>query len=339
MSRKKQIAVSVLASRPASMLWRSIPSKSLRILAYHRILDDDPSTYEFDEGVISATSRAFRDQMQFVRDNFDVVTFKVLHDLDRAAKPWPKRPLIVTFDDGYLDNYTVAFPLLKEVGIPAIIYLAAAHMESEELFWWDKIAYCIKHAQTNKLIYPQFSESPLDLTCNNRSSAIAVILQWIKTVHESVKSDFLAKLPTLTNCPPRNFSRMHLCWDEVVEMSSCGIEFGSHTLTHPILPNVEPHVVERELVGSKRLIEDKIGMPVVSFSYPVGRYTEQIASAVRKAGYSFAVSYTEAAIRTDSLDRLLLPRLHVEPQVTFPQFRSTVMFPEILLSGSAIVRR
>src|SRR5215471_15904890 len=132
----RQLAALMLGSRAGQFLGRRSAdgSGSLRILAYHRVLDADPSDFAYDEGVISATTEAFYHQMDFVRRNFDVLTFRELHAIEMEGKDRPRRALIITFDDGYRDNYTQAFPVLRHMGLPATIFLATGHIGRSRLF-------------------------------------------------------------------------------------------------------------------------------------------------------------------------------------------------------------
>ena len=150
---KRRLAASVFGNEIARRVWWRNPRPGLRILAYHRVLDDDESSFPFDEEVISATTDDFCRQMKFARDNFEIISFRDLEICEQQGRPWPKRALIITFDDGYRDNYTNAFPILREFGLTATIFLTAGHIGLRELFWWDLVAYCIKHSTHPRLSY------------------------------------------------------------------------------------------------------------------------------------------------------------------------------------------
>src|SRR5262245_15695018 len=105
---KRELAASLLDNRLVRSFWHATGhfQKGLRILAYHRVLDDKAESFAFDEAVISADSEAFYQQMKFVSRHFDVVSFADLYQCEKAGRRWPDRALVVTFDDGYRDNYT-----------------------------------------------------------------------------------------------------------------------------------------------------------------------------------------------------------------------------------------
>src|ERR1051325_10779957 len=110
---KRELAARVLNNAATRSVWRAtgLSRSGLRILAYHRVWDEPSASFPFDEGVISATSEAFYRQMKFVSRNFNVVSFADLDHCEREGRCWPERALLITFDDGYRDNYTNAFPI------------------------------------------------------------------------------------------------------------------------------------------------------------------------------------------------------------------------------------
>src|SRR3982751_1502113 len=231
MGKREQVAT-ILGNPLAHRVWDSsgAGSRSLHILAYHRVLDEDRAAFPFDEAVISATTANFRRQMEFVRHNFNVISFKQLAEFESEKRQWPERALIITFDDGYRDNYVNAFPVLREMGFSATVFLAVGHIGAAKLFWWDFIAYCFKQTPKSSVTFPRFHPEPLSLAdAGARRKTIDHVLDWIKEIPEDVKREFVAALPDhLEVRLPKNLAAgMHLTWDEVREMVAGGIEFGS----------------------------------------------------------------------------------------------------------------
>jgi peptidoglycan/xylan/chitin deacetylase (PgdA/CDA1 family) len=337
MGKREQVAT-ILGNPLAHRVWDSsgAGSRSLHILAYHRVLDDDHATFPFDEAVISATTHTFRQQMEFVSRNFNVISFKQLARLERERRAWPERALMITFDDGYRDNYTNAFPILREMGFSATIFLAVAHINAAKLFWWDFIAYCFKQTPLSSVTLSLFDAQPLSLADTGaRREATDRVLDWIKEVSESTKSEFVSTLAdNLEVRLPKNLAAgMHLSWDEVREMTAGGIEFGSHTMTHPILSNVNAEQLALEVSESKRIMEQELGSEVLTFSYPVGgrtSFNEMVKAEVQKCGFRYAVSYREGVAKK-GCDPFALPRIHIETSHSLNLFRANLMYPKIML--------
>jgi peptidoglycan/xylan/chitin deacetylase (PgdA/CDA1 family) len=336
---KREIAARILDNRVVRRLWHSSErfKKGLRILAYHRILDDRPETFPFDEGVISANSETFYQQMKFVSRHFDVISFADLYQCEKAGRLWPERALIITFDDGYRDNYTNAYPILKAFHLPATIFLATDHIGQTKLFWWDAIAYCVKQTRLSAKDFPEVSDQPLELaTALGKAKAIQRILEWIKRVPDEVCRTFAERLPDELEveipCPVSQ--RMHLSWEEVKEMADNRIEFGSHTVTHPILANVCEEQLQKELCESKKTLEQRLNKEVLTLAYPAGRrakFTRTVQQSAANYGYQYAVAYDEGIVFQERFDRYAMPRIHVETEFSERFFRASLMFPKFLI--------
>ena len=335
---KKERAASILGGALACRVWSAAGgrNRSLRILAYHRVLDADPDEFPFDGDLISATTANFSRQMHFVRRNFNVITFRDLADCERSNRPWPERALLITFDDGYRDSYTQAFPILKELGLPATFFLVTGHVGHANLLWWDLIAYCFLHTPRRAATLPEVSNTPMQLTTRGqRRDAVRRTLSWVKLVTEEAKSDFISRLPGVLDVAPQHqVERMHLSWEEAREMARHGIEFGGHTVTHPVLSRVcEARLIE-EVRQSKRDIEERLGTQPFAFAYPVGdesSYGVAARHAVALAGFRYAVSYRKGTVTAGGFDRYALPRIHVEAAVSENLFRACLLFPGLML--------
>lgn len=333
---KNELAAYLLGS-PLIRPLRKSGKHDLHILAYHRILDDNPDTFLFDEALISANSTSFRQQMEFAKKNFNVLSFADLLRVEQEGQAWPERALIVTFDDGYRDGYTHAFPILKELEIPATIFLTVGYMEKTHLFWWDLVAYGVKKTVHHDLEIPAISSHPLSLrTPVERRRAIDSILRHLKSVPEQEKQEFLQQFPAVTGVeiPDDLAAGMHLVWSEIQEMSASNIEFGSHTVTHPILENIGADQLEYEIGESKRTIEREIGKEISAFAYPEGyrcHFNSTVQATVARHDYGYAVAYEEGLACCGEQTRYALPRIHVEHENSLNLFRANLMFPHIML--------
>ncbi len=330
----KRERVSRLAGQPFLAPLRQKPG-ALRILAYHRLVSAPHDAYGFDEQIISATPEAFEAQMRFVAKNFDVVSFSDLEGCENAGRAWPKRALIVTFDDGYRDNFTLAYPILRESKIPATIFLATGHIGAQKLFWWDAIAYAFKKSALSSLQMPELGAPAFPLgSKTEKRIAIDAALGFAKKVSENERRDFLSDLPARLEIeiPADVALGMHLNWNEVREMARGGIEFGAHTVTHPILNRVDAAQLDFELGQSKATIERETGQSVLAFAYPAGtrkRRDHAARAGVERHGFRFAVAYDEGVEMRP--DRFEMPRIHVDLPQSLPLFRANTLFPSLML--------
>ncbi|HLG14442.1 MAG TPA: polysaccharide deacetylase family protein [Blastocatellia bacterium] len=336
---KREMAARVLGNTLTRKLWAwaGAGARALRILAYHRVLDADPQSFAFDEDLISATTDGFRQQMQFARRNFDVVSFQDLYACDLECRPWPERALVVTFDDGFRDNYTNAFPILKALGLPATIFLATGHVGRSKLLWSDAIAYCFKRTSVREVTLREVARQSLPLlSAGERKAAIECVLRWIKQAPEDTKRAFLGELSTRLNVEVDDSlaEGMHLTWEDARTMAADQIEFGSHSVSHPILANVDPARLEDELRESKRTIEEHLGREVIALAYPVGgpsAYNRRVQEAAAICGYKYAMSYEEGVAAAGACDPFAMPRIHVERDHSLDLFCANLMFPQVML--------
>jgi peptidoglycan/xylan/chitin deacetylase (PgdA/CDA1 family) len=166
------------------------------------------------------------------------------------------------------------------------------------------------------------------------------VLYWLKRVSEATRRDFLEGLSRrLDVAPPGSLVEgMQVTWDEVRQMHAAGIEFGSHTATHPILSNVNEAQLHHEVSSSKKSIEENIGEAVLSFAYPAGRrsrFNDAARQVVAQCGYRYAVAYDEGLVTEARFDRYALPRIHVEREQSLSLFRANLMFPNLMLGSDA----
>ncbi len=123
-----------------------------------------------------------------------------------------------------------------------------------------------------------------------------------------------------------------MSWDHVREMSAAGIEFGSHTVTHPILSTVDDEALNRELVNSRQKLERELGKPVSILAYPIGEasaFNDKVIGAAQSAGYRIGVCYVEGVNRLDDLDRFRMRRQHVELHISRDYFLGLLSLPEV----------
>jgi peptidoglycan/xylan/chitin deacetylase (PgdA/CDA1 family) len=254
---------------------RGLWAKSLTVVNYHRI--DDPYRKDFDsfKPNISATQANFKHQMDYLAKWFHVVSVRDLVQWLDGEKELPPYAALITFDDGYLDNYTSAYPILRQHNFPALIFLTTEHIGTDAAFYWDMAAYCFHHTKKNQLIFP---DGKTELW-SNQQELDEVSKKWIelmKTYPQAEKSVYVQQLrETLGVSVPKGFFRkLMMNWDQVREMHRGGIEFGAHTMHHPILTRILLDQVRAEVEGSKSRIEKELGEPVLSFAYPNGQSSD-----------------------------------------------------------------
>jgi peptidoglycan/xylan/chitin deacetylase (PgdA/CDA1 family) len=300
----------------------------LTVLTYHRIAEPGADLY-FDP-VISATPDSFRAQMDELTRRMRVLALR--EAIERIASNTPRHEpaALVTFDDGYRDNFDVAAPILRERGIPAAFFLPAAFLESPRLPWWDRVACIIKRTRVDRLELPRRPEGDrrpatgppplvIDLGAMPRPAAIrAIIAAFLDgTIPDAAWFlETLAERADVALDAPAMARALFTDWDQVRRLTGpeTGLAVGSHGYSHETLAGLDADSQRRELVESKRVLEERLGREVDALAYPYGwpgTYTAETKALAAGAGYRVAFSSLEGINRPGAIDPFEVRRLGV----------------------------
>lgn len=293
------------------------------ILAYHRIGKE-----ALDPWQMCVEPAHFRAQLDYVRRHFNVVP---LTGLDRPGGDGRPRACL-TFDDGYLDNYDIAVPLLRRLGLPAAFFVPAQNLTTGALFWWELVDYLFwKQASGTRaelraggerfilrLPGPAAREEALRLRWsaahpppNGVCRHYLALCAWLKSLPADRQEEATAQLLTLAGPAAGaypGFAKMGRA--ALTALVRDGFELGAHTMRHPALGRQDVRTQRWEIEEGGRLLEDLQGGKVRCFAYPHGELNAGVRSLVRRAGYRFACTTEEKCVR-DRVDRLALPRITV----------------------------
>lgn len=315
---------------------RPTMAADLVVLAYHRVFDvSDAKVFPYDLELVSASTDDFRRQMEHLKRNYTVVTMaQVLAALDGGVR-LPSRPVVVTFDDGHADNFTNAFPVLREFNVPATIFLTTDYIGSERTFWFDHVANLLLRLDIDRLHVPGLEEVFVLNDHESRRFASRKILRYLARVSDVQRRKTIGWIEAcpVSECPSRHHGLSGaMTWEQIQEMAAAGCDFGSHTVSHPILSQLEAGALEHELVESRTTIGQHIGRSVETIAYPEGMehsFNPVVTAAVRKAGYRLGFSYIPGTNVLARLDRFAVRRLAVERYTSFNRFCAMLEFPEL----------
>jgi peptidoglycan/xylan/chitin deacetylase (PgdA/CDA1 family) len=305
--------------------------KSL-ILMYHRVAE-----VELDPWGLCITPKNFAEQLAILQQSchpLSLQQFLQAYQDDNL----PKRSVVITFDDGYVDNLLIAKPLLEHYGIPATIFVSTGYLGGKREFWWDaleqillqpgklperlllKINGHVQEWQLGTAMEYSQEEYQRDRHCTTRSahanSRLSFYYQiWhvLRPLSEQERIKVLDELTSWAGITLNTRSTQRCLLPEELVTLAQGelIEIGAHTITHPFLSAQSPLEQHNEIQQSKIELEEIIDRPVNSFSYPFGDYTLETVELVRNSKLDCACStVAESAWRGN--DRFQLPRLPVE---------------------------
>jgi peptidoglycan/xylan/chitin deacetylase (PgdA/CDA1 family) len=292
---KRGVSARGLLWRGAASLLARLPARdSLVVLNYHRI--GNPVDDLFDPGVFSATADQFNEQIAYLKGHVSLITLEeALAIMDGTEKEKARRcRVLITFDDGYLDNYQIAYPILRSHGAQGVFFLATSMVGSCEIPWWDQIAYMVKTARNRRFSLRYPAELTVDLVKTGLETSLTAILKFYKRPDNSNPDRFMLELADACKGerPPGTLRRF-LNWDEAREMIGGGMAIGSHTHSHTVLSQLEAVKQSEELSNSRNIFKEHLGAEADAVAYPVGKqisFNEQTQKLAQEAGYRAAFS-------------------------------------------------
>ena len=268
-------------------------SGSIVTLTFHRVLDD--ASYQTTNSLpgIVIRERTFRELANYLAGSCDLVDF-----LDATpGRPCQKVRLACTFDDGWRDNYTTAFSILRAHKVPATILVCPGLLDKTTPFWPEHVSALLRTTRPNVAIdqLTELIESLKQLGPEEREEYIDRLREQAHNQH------------SLTDLSDVDRT---LSWDEIVEMDKAGVRFGSHTDSHQILTTIPAGLAREELQHSKSMLEKILGKPCRVFAYPNGDWSPETRKIVEETGFKRAAA-TVCGVWTSASDPLALPRSNV----------------------------
>lgn len=330
MTKRELAAQFIEKSRFGSIGRRFQTWSGVLTLNWHRIGDGAESCY--DRSLWSATPQAFEDQIRSLKQHFDVIG---LHDLQGVLQKASGRFVMITFDDGYRDNYEWAFPILKAHGVSATFFVTTGFIDRPRMPWWDEAAWMVRRSRRRFIPGGHWLPEPVAFDEPHRDRAVRRLLDCYKTLPGNKTAeylDFLAEATGSGRCPSDDYADAWMTWDMLREMRDHGMCIGGHTVNHPVLSRLDPADQEAEIVGCGRRLREELGEPMRYFSYPVGTFDSfnfDTRRAMRRCGVTFAFSYYGGHCRFEAWNPLNIPRTPIEAYFSSSLFRSIVTFPQL----------
>jgi peptidoglycan/xylan/chitin deacetylase (PgdA/CDA1 family) len=310
------------------------PDPKPLILMYHRIADEP-----IDQWRLAVTLEHFREHLLVIRRTRRPLPLEEFVQ-KFSAGTLPSNAITITFDDGYLDNLTAAKPLLAAADVPATVFLATGFLDRPGEFWWDELS---------KLVLLGTGPESLDLEAGGKTTriytgansarrtsvrmpasqktrlaALSSIWEVLQRLGDEERTAVIAELRTKIAVPTRpTLPGRAMTSKEVLNLVAGGlVSIGAHTVTHPVLPELEPAVCLHELSESKKACEALIGKPVQAFAYPYGRFDSASRALVEAAGFTSACSILHGPATATS-DIFALPRIHI-PNMNGQEFEFAI---------------
>jgi peptidoglycan/xylan/chitin deacetylase (PgdA/CDA1 family) len=308
------------------------------ILMFHRVIPKisearihNHLSMEIDPNQLDSVIKFFKNNK-----NYDFISLNDLNDWFENNKFNNRKFVVFTFDDGYLDNLTYAYPIFKKWNIPFTIYVTTSFPENNAILWWYMLEKIV--LKNNSISFPQNGNNFLTFDCTSttkKESAFNAIRKEIMAYNE-IERDLKLK-NFFTNYDGNLFEnkeRLTLTWEEIKQLSDDSlVSIGAHTLNHYNLCAISLADAKIEIKQSKELLESKINKTVGHFSYPLGKYNDTLAAYVSQQKFISATTTRTANIFPEHLDHMFqLPRISINSLTTDKVLRLQVngFFPAIL---------
>lgn len=288
----------------------------LTVLTYHRI-GESSEIGEFDPDVREVNADGLSDQIAVARAAGTIVSLSDVRAFFQG-KRLPPNPIMIAFDDGYVECRTRVLPVLQKCGVAATFFIPTAFPDSGRIFWWDKINLILQRTSCPeiRLHYP----SPLvfDLRGAKKTRAKQEILRLVKRTAQLDLERFLEELAMTCQVPfdsteeARLAQKTILSFRDVRALYDAGMAIASHSHAHRVLGTLLPDEILWDLRKSRMILEDVLGVEVRTIGYPVGH---NVAGFVRRsvalAGFDVGFTNATGLCWSGAADPLNVPRMAI----------------------------
>jgi len=326
---------------------RFVHKGKVLILMYHRVLKDDDEDISFVQPGMYVTESVFESQMKYLSTHYQMISMNdLLESWHGRRLGTDNRYCVVTFDDGWLDNYSNAYPILKKYRIPATIFLTTSFIGTNRWFWPDKAGYLLNNENhdfrnillrvdslkgVSRDIVRSMQSIIKGQSRQEKKNLIDSVIEILKSFPEETIEEILDSLYQSVNLslPTKNCL---LGWDNVKEMSNDLISFGSHTCNHKILSRVTLEEAKYELEKSMQTLIKKNVNYVPVIAYPNGNYNQEIINIIKGLGYRAAVTTKFGFVDKSFCDPYEINRIGIHND-------NTLNIPLFLFHTSGLVQR
>ncbi len=293
------------------------------VLMYHRVLDDPEAQEEYAQTGIAVSTATFAAQVAYLARRYTVLSAGDYVERLRRNETLPPRCAVITFDDGWRDNFENAYPILKRFGIPATIFVCSDFVGTTAKFWFHNLL----HAVVTRNLGARDLQVALETAAGGKRDNLKIpetlvgvylldhFLRLAKSLQAPEIDKLLAAVRPAAGAEKSEWAerRFVLSWDEIAAMEPDLVEIGSHGRSHRLLTAIPVMEAQQELLESKRILEAKTGRRVRVAAYPNGAYDETIKGYAVAAGYAgaFAVDVGDG-----SEDPFAVPRVGLHEGAT-----------------------
>ena len=256
----------------------------LRVLVYHRVADAASTRLDLNPDLVTATPRLFQHQLRHLARAYTPIGADELLAAWAGRHTLPDRAVLVTFDDGYRDFYDVAWPLLRQHRIPAVLFAPTAFLaDPQRIFWWDALWQIVSRTGRAAIELPTAREvRPLAL--DDRARATRVLTARLKRLRPREREQELERLSEHLGVRPEPTHAV-MKWSGVKALQQEGLTVAGHSRTHELLDRLEGAALAEEIAGCRDDLVRELGCCPPLFAYPNGNVDWRVMAAMDAAGF------------------------------------------------------
>lgn len=293
-------------------LLKIFKKEGLYVFNYHTFNTYVNEIWQMGDLFTSKYGDNFEKQIHFFNRHFHK-----LENFDLESDIYGTARYCLTFDDGYRDNFTIALPIIKKYGIPAIFFVSTSVIGSDEMLWYDKVRFHFENNRNRDFLAFLKEKGK----CRSR----------LRDFKQMTHEDFVKNLEEIDISEEIDRPLM-MNWEEVREARESGIMIGSHTHAHPILANRDVGSQKEEIEKSVELIKKNLNFTPFLFAYPEGSrdsFNSDTIDILKKSGFRYAFT-TIRGVNTASTSPYHLRRIGINPKDSIPLVALKVLAPIVL---------
>ncbi len=282
--------------------WRGLKGLPL-VVGYHRVVKDFDWSKSLSISPMLTSARTFEQHLDWIGRRYRFVSLDelavTLENKETSGKP----VAAVTFDDGYRDVYQNAFPILTRKGIPSAVFVVTNLIGTDRLQVHDELHLLLSALLAQPCVSREGRwrnlVASLELTDQQSVRLIRRLIDakepfqatraLLETVNQAAIDSFLDALRGRVSLQEDELQDFRMLdWNMLAEMAANGVTVGSHTRSHALLADETLEVLRDEVEGSRRELEQRLGVSIRHFAYPDGQFNARAIQAVADAGYRTA---------------------------------------------------
>ena len=228
------------------------------------------------------STEAFRDLCKYIKQHYEVISIsKIKEHFSNSSKP----AAIISFDDGHYDIMQNAYPILSELGLPFNINIDTEILETGKPQDYVRVYDILNNSDIEIYQNPKLFNKKIAINRQDPMQTENEFTELLSSLSIKQKRDLTDDLALKAGVDETTYSKM-LSIEDIKFLNEQGVEFGSHSHTHPILTEINQEEIYYELKHSKQILENILNKEIKTLAYPNGIYNEETERIATETGYS-----------------------------------------------------